>query len=361
MPFLLLLAILTFTPVIAPAQIQDSLYPKEEEVKPVQISGGVDVYYGYDFSKPNDKARLYTTQAFRHNEFNLNWAFLQADYSTDRVRSTLALHTGTYVQANYAAEPNELTRLIAQANVGVRLRQGLWLDMGILPSHIGYESTFSFENELYTRALMAENSPYYETGAKVTAEVSEQVTLQFLVLNGWQNITETNDAKSLGFSFSYTPTDQLTLSYNNYYGNEAPSGTEAKRRYFHNVYASYLLSDRLTVAGSADLGRQELWNSSETGTWYTGMLLLRYQLNTHFSLSGRAEHYNDKNQLIIATDTPDGFQTSSTTLNLNYAPAPNLLWRAEARSYHANNRIFRGEEGEKHNNLLLVTSLALKF
>ncbi|RDV17032.1 porin [Pontibacter diazotrophicus] len=359
--FTTILSLLLFiAPVFLNAQSIDSL-SIEAAATPFQLSGAVDVYYGYDFSKPVGQDRLYTTQAYRHNEFNLNWGFLQADYATDRVRATLALHTGTYVQANYADEPNELTRLIAQANAGVRLAEDLWLDVGILPSHIGYESTFSGDNEIYTRALMAENSPYFETGAQLTAAVSDQVTLTFLVLNGWQNIQETNDAKSLGFGISYTPTAQLELSYNNYYGNEAPEGVEAKRRFFNNFNAGYTFSDRFSMGASADYGRQELFGSNEKGSWYAAMLLARYRLSNHFALAGRVEHYNDEDQIIVVTGTPAGFQTSSASLNFDYIPANNFLWRFEARGYDSKDRIFYGEEETEGNNLLLVTSFSVKF
>ncbi|MFD2513308.1 porin [Pontibacter locisalis] len=345
---------------VSKAQPNDSLEFRVQD-KRFNISGGLDVYYAYDFSEPLDKERLFTTQAFRHNEFNLNWGFLQADYSTEGVRATLALQTGTYVQANYAAEPNELTRLIAQANAGVKLLEGVWLDLGILPSHIGYENTFSLNNEVYTRALMAENSPYYETGAQLTADVSEKVTLKFLVLNGWQNIQETNDAKSLGFGISYNPTERLSLSYNNYYGNEAPKGMEAKRRFFHNVYGSYIFSEKLHVAGSVDYGRQELFSSEEKGSWYAGMVLAQFKLAPRFAVAGRLEHYNDEDQIIVSTLNPNGFQTSSASLNFDYVPTPNFLWRLEARAYDSKDKVFVGEEGAKDNNLLLVTSFAVKF
>lgn len=314
------------------------------------------MYYAYDFTPPVGKNRQYTTQAFRHNEFNLNWGFIRADYAADRVRATLGLHTGTYVEANYAAEPNELTRMLYLAQAGVKLADRLWLDAGILPSHIGYESTCSLENEVYIRALMAENSPYFETGARLRAEVSEKITLELLVLNGWQNIRETNDAKSLGFGLTYTPTRQLTLSYNNYYGNEAAAGTEAKRRFFHNLYAAFAFSGRLKVAGSVDYGCQELLGSQKQGSWYAGMLLAGYLLHEKIALAARMEHYNDKYQIIVMTGTARGFQTSSASLNLDYIPAPNLLWRLEARDYEAADRVFIGE-----NNLLLVSAVALKF
>jgi hypothetical protein len=352
--FLPLLCLLWLLACGADAQAPDSLAP-------FTLSGAVDVYYGYDFSKPAGRDRRYTTQAYRHNEFNLNWAYLQADYRAERVRATLALQTGTYVQANYAAEPNALTRLIAQANAGVRLREGVWLDMGVLPSHIGYESTFSADNELYTRALMAENSPYYETGARLTAALSAQLTLQLLVLNGWQTIVETNSAKSLGLGISYTPTGQLTLSYNNYYGNEAPDGTAPKRRHFHNAYASYAFSDRLSVAGSMDYGRQEMLLSTTKASWYAGMVLAQYRVTPALSVAGRVEHYNDRRQLVVSTGTPNGFQTTSATVGVDYVPAPNFLLRLEARGYDSADRVFEGGGKSHDKNLLLVTSLSIKL
>lgn len=351
-----LLFIACFT---AKAQTTDIPVKKAENL--FVFSGAIDTYYAYDFSAPSDRNRLYTTQAFRHNEFNLNWGYLQASYQNKQVRANLAFHTGTYVQANYAAEPNELTRLIAQANAGLRLKEGIWLDMGILPSHIGYESTFSGANEIYTRALMAENSPYFETGARLTAEVAEKWTLQFLVLNGWQNIHETNNAKSLGFSATYIPSDVLELSYNNYYGNEAPEGLPAKRRYFHNFYASYEPEGPFSLAGSVDYGRQELFWSNEKGNWYAAMLIARQQLNSRFAIAGRIEHYNDPQQIIVFSGTANGFQTSSLSLNLDYIPAPNFLFRLEARGYDSEDEIFIGEEDAGDQTLLLVTSLSLAF
>lgn len=357
----LMTAALCFLTLSVHAQAVDSSYAETPVNSKISIEGAVDVYYGYDFSEPLARERLYTTQAYRHNEFNLNWGYIRARYATERVRATLALQTGTYVRANYAAEPDELTRLIAQANAGVKLGEGVWLDMGILPSHIGYESTFSGDNEIYTRALMAENSPYYETGAQSTTKVSEKLTMKFLVLNGWQNIAETNDAKSLGFGMTYNPNGKTELSYNSYYGNEAPDGGEAKRRYFHNVYASYAVSESLSLAGSVDYGRQELWGSDEKGSWWAAMIIGRYQLSKRIALASRVEHYNDSNQIIVLTDTSNGFQTSSASLNFDYVPAPNFLVRFEARGYDSKDNVFVGEGGYSERNALLVTSLSFKF
>ncbi len=182
-------------------------------VSKFNVTGAVDVYYAYDFNQPIQKDRQYTTQAARHNEFNINWAYIHLNYFDNQVRGNLALHTGTYAVFNYADEPNQLLKLVAQANAGVRIAPNVWIDAGVMPSHIGYENTLSAENEIYTRALMAENSPYFSTGVRLSAEINKELAVAVVLLNGWQNITETNSSKSIGLNINYKPSSKIELNY----------------------------------------------------------------------------------------------------------------------------------------------------
>ncbi len=99
---------------------QDST-KQQTATNPLTISGYVEGYYSYDFNKPSNNARppfLYSYN--RHNEFNLNLGFGKATYATDRVRANLSLATGTYMNANYAAEPGVLKNIF-EANAGYKL------------------------------------------------------------------------------------------------------------------------------------------------------------------------------------------------------------------------------------------------
>lgn len=87
---------------------------------------------------------------------------------------------------------------VYEAYAGFRPFAKAWLDLGIFGSHIGFESAISKDNRTLTRSIMADNSPYYESGARLTYEVDPKLTLTGLVLNGWQNIRETNQSKALG-------------------------------------------------------------------------------------------------------------------------------------------------------------------
>jgi hypothetical protein len=60
-------------------------------------------------------------------------------------------------------------------NVNGQLRKKtLWLDAGIFGSHMGFESALSIDNPTLTKSFVAENSPYYWSGAKLTYHIGEK-------------------------------------------------------------------------------------------------------------------------------------------------------------------------------------------
>ena len=132
------------------ALAQDSLSTSN----PLTFSGYIETYYTYDFNKPVDNNRpgfIYSHN--RHNEFNANLGFVKASYNAEKVRANLALAAGTYMNANYAAEPGVLKN-IYEANAGFKIgKKNLWLDAGIFSSHIGFESAIGKDNSISTSAL----------------------------------------------------------------------------------------------------------------------------------------------------------------------------------------------------------------
>ncbi len=141
-----------------------------EEPPAVTFSGFLEAYYSYDFDNPDDHKRPFFLYSYnKHNEVNINLAYLKAAYNSERVRGNLALMAGTYANANLAAESGVLKN-IYEANGGIKVSQDrdLWIDAGIFGSHIGFETAIGPSNWTLTRSILAENSPYYESGAKVS-------------------------------------------------------------------------------------------------------------------------------------------------------------------------------------------------
>jgi hypothetical protein len=139
---------------------------------------------------------------YSHNRLKepaLNIGFIQWQQTQKRFRSSVALAAGTYMMSNYEGEP-AFFPYVMEAYVGWRLptKQKLWLDIGILPSHIGFESPIGVECFTLSRSIAADNSPYYVSGAKLTIQFKNQDwSLALLGINGWQNIQRANYPNSL--------------------------------------------------------------------------------------------------------------------------------------------------------------------
>ena len=323
------------------------------------LSGYVETYYNYDFNAPTNHERpsfLYNHN--RHNEFNINLAFVKAAYNAQNVRGNVALMVGTYANANLAAETGVLKN-IYEANVGLRLSSRLWLDVGIMPSHIGFESAVSKDCWTLTRGILAENSPYYETGAKLTFSPNDKWTLTALILNGWQRIrrVDGNNTPAFGTQITYKPNDKATLNYSTFVGSDKPDATR-KMRIFHNFYGIFEVTDRFGLTIGFDIGtEQTVKNSSKVSTWYTPIVVAKYILSEKWTIAGRFENYTDKSGVIIAPD----FQVNGYSVNLDYAPLSNALLRVEGRLLQSPNAIFTKGQTTTANNFFITSSLAVSF
>lgn len=332
---------------------------------PLTTYGFVDAYYGFDFNHANTNVRpgfLYSHN--RQNEFTVNNAILGMRYDDGKVRGALGLHAGTYVSANYAAE-DQVLKHIYEAYAGFRPFEKAWLDLGVFGSHIGFESAISKDNWTLTRSLMAENSPYYEAGARFTYEVSPRLTLTGLVLNGWQNIRETNQGKALGTQIQWKPTDKLLINSSTFYGNEQPQDSLKRRRYFHDFYITYAATERLNLALVFDVGKQQSEGRRGYDTWHTGSVFVKYKLADKFSTTLRGEYYNADRGVLISSSMPARiearFLAGGTSLNLDYLPTPNVAFRVEGRYLRAQSPIFEHDNGSSRNYGNLTTSVALSF
>src|SRR4051812_26013887 len=104
-----LFLIIIFLQLAFSAIAQDSA---NKQNMPVSITGFVEAYYSYDFNKPENNDRPYFLYSHnRHNEFNINLAYVKGNYSTERVRGNMALAVGTYMNANYGAEAGVLKNI----------------------------------------------------------------------------------------------------------------------------------------------------------------------------------------------------------------------------------------------------------
>lgn len=357
-----ILAILLFSALSASAQTDTTMSASPE----VRFEGFADIFYAYDFSKPTAGYRqpfLYNHN--RHNEFNLNLGLLRATVEHGRYRGALALQAGTYASDNYAVE-DEVMRHVFEANAGIALdkQAKIWLDAGIMGSHIGFESAISTDNLTLSRSLLAENSPYFLSGAKLTFNPTPTWTLAALVVNGWQRIRRLpgNSLPSFGTQVNYAPHDNLTLNWSTFIGTDDPDATR-RMRYFNNVYGQFGLGKRTTLIAGFDIGIQQQYKGSRRyHTWYSPVLIARYKIHDMWAVAARAEHYSDQNEVIITAPAGESsFRATGLSANVDYSPAPNILCRLEGRWLKGQHNIFEIETGSTDSNFTLLSSIALRL
>ncbi len=312
MKTLLIFLTLTFSWLIIRAQ---------EEKSSLTFSGYVETYYLYNFNNPathNQPNFIYSFN--RSNEFNLNLGYIKANYSSEKIRANFALMTGTYAHANLSAEP-DVFRNLFEGNVGIKLsaKKNIWLDAGIFASHIGFESAIGKDCWSLTRSILAENSPNYESGIKISyTNAYEKWYLAAMILNGWQRIKrpDGNNTPAFGTQVTYKPSSKITVNSSTFIGNDKPDSVR-KMRYFHNLYGILQLSGKWSATFGFDIGaEQQTKRSTEMNTWYSPVIIVKFSPTDKLSLVARAEYYKDKNEVIISTGTPNGFETTGISANV---------------------------------------------
>ena len=346
---------------------KDSLW---QTTPKVEFSAYLDIFYAFDFQQPTSATRqpfLYNHN--RHNELNLNNGIAKVALTHPKYRANIAFHAGTYVNDNYANEPLSL-KFINEANIGLSLnkKNNLWLDAGVLPSYIGFESAVSMDNQTLTRSILAENSPYFMTGARLSYQANAKFSAAILICNGWQRIARlaANSLPSFGSQISYTPSSNLAINWSTFVGTDSPDSARLMR-YFSNLYLQGTPNQKLKYTLGFDFGAQQTQqqaqpNSQNMSLWLSPVAIVSYQFAPKYTAALRAEYYHDPNNAITQPNNQQPLSCFSASFNLDYRPTTNIACRLEARYFQNQDPIFFQKNNQLTNhNFILVASIAAKL
>ncbi len=331
----------------------------------IELSGFVDAFYVFDFNRPETEYR----QAFlynhnRHNETNINLGLIKISAQHHKYRANIALQAGTYSNDNYANEPGVLKNIFeASSGMSINKKKSLWIDAGIFASHIGFESAISIDNWTLTRSLLAENSPYYLSGVKLSYSPNRKVELLVLACNGWQRIQRIkgNSLPSFGTQLKLIPTQNITLNWSTFIGTDDPD-TKRRMRYFNNFYGQFQFKEKFGLIAGLDVGAQQRAKSSDTyDLWISPVCIAQFVLHKYWRAAIRAEYYQDETGIIIPTGTENGFKTTGISLNFDYAPTQNSMCRLEGRWLKSKDNIFESSSLPTNSNFIISISTAIKF
>ncbi|HEX6766743.1 MAG TPA: porin, partial [Polyangiaceae bacterium] len=325
----------------------------------IEFRAFVDAYLNvnYNFPKPQGGTNGVTHAYDPNNGFSLAWVGLDATYPAEPVGGTIALRFGPsanrIAQSCFEGTCDSEVGLSNVKQAYASLRPGgagskISLDLGKFDTPFGVEVAESQDDINYTRGVVYWYlQPLFHTGLRVGADITDELNLTALLVNGYNNTVDNNLGKDLGLKLTYTmprsdhggtlffasagylvgperqdfaqkncatdehfdpdetdgcaagaPTDGQTQS-----GLlDRPSTNFEGLRHLVDVVGSFTPDDALTLLVNGDYGVERVRDTVQEDRFvqhaFWGVMAgARYAFLEKFALAGRAEYLSD----------PDGF------------------------------------------------------
>lgn len=295
----------------------------------VTLHGYADVYYGYNINRPPDGANFMAgigTTGKRANNLTLNLAAIDVSADLDPVSVRVVLQHGTGSEVVYSAEPHgpasgpEVWKFLQIASIAYKapLGRGLLIEAGILPSHVGFEVFPSKDNWNYTRGWNGELSPYYQAGIKLSYSFTDNLSAQIHVLNGWQQVGDNNDAKTIGAQLAWNSA-RFTAALNGLFGPELPADN-THWRLFGDLLLGLQPVSWLSLMTSIDIGYQQLPGVADgpdgAALWWAAYAWARAQIRPFLAVAVRGGYFDDRDGYMTGTVQTLGEFTGTVEIRL---------------------------------------------
>jgi hypothetical protein len=283
--------------------------------KPLWHYGGfIDLGYSLNFNFPANHFFRDRSTTPKVNELNLNMVggYVRKDATeSSRWGTELLVQTGEDSKAfGFAVglpkvSDSDVWRHFGRANVSylAPVGNGLTVQAGLFNSFIGYESLYAKDNGNYTRAWIADYSPYLMFGVNAQYQFNEQWTGAFFIINDYFHLENSNSVPSYGGQIQYKPAPAWTAKETIYYGPDQSDTAIKFWRFFSDSIVEWK-ADRVTVAIDYQVGTQR--TASAPGNprdCYTGATLeTQWRIGGPWAVSVRPEFYWDRNGLMTGSE-----------------------------------------------------------
>jgi len=329
----------------ARAQKLDSVLSKVEQWKLKHLLKGLnvqvyfDAYYNGNIGGtiPTSHTYEFMTNSPYINEARLNMFDILLIYNNSWARLTAEYRIGDQPLL-LSSGSSQWTNYITQASLGFTFGKGFWIDFGYLDSQMGVESSMPINNLLSTCTV----GSYFEPNSILGANFSFVSKNEVWSLGAWAGNAFSlpygkNTHVNYGMDISYNPSDNLTISYNNYLGNIAQSGAAYyKNLMFNNLYVTYNPGPKWDIIGQADFAFQKVSSrekdSVRLGMVISGLLASRFYFLPKFAFALRAEVYYDPRNILIGskyTGRTDDFIIFGASAGLEFNPGKDAYFRVQ--------------------------------
>jgi hypothetical protein len=286
---------------------QAEQWKKRNLIKGLTVEAYIDVYYVGNIGGTIPTSHTYEFQCNSPyiNQVRVNMLDLDIQYRNRWARAAADIRFGDQPQLLAVNTTAEWVNYIHELTLGFRIYKGLWFDCGYLDSQVGVESTRPVENLLSTCTV----GSYYEPNTLLGAALSFTTTDEMWEFTCWAGNPFTvpfghNPHMMFGFDVNCNPNDDLTVSYNNAFGNTAMQGANYNQYYFfNNLFATWNPAPRWNLIVQADhaFKRREskVSDSVKGGSMVSGLIGAKYWIHPKFSLALRGEMFYDPENILI--------------------------------------------------------------
>lgn len=343
--------------------------------KDLKVEGYADFYYLYSFNRPaSGRDLLFRQFDVKHNSMSLAAATVTVSRPTSATNPlgfTLQFTAGHNTDVANAAEPGgpEAYKHIQQAYVTYAVPGSkATVDVGKFLSWIGYEGIIAPSNDVYSNSfLFYLAQPIYHLGIRATDPLTPMLTGSLYFVNGWNEVDDSNGAKSYGATLAFAPTDKLSVTANYYGGVEGSAGVNGfygtagggqSGVQLGDLIATYQVNPSLKLALNADYASVKAVDPGDPSGHFRGIAgYATEQISKTLGATIRYESVSDPDRLRSGVDGL--FHSVTGTLRYDYAP--NAQLRLEVRHDEANRDVFESENGPRKARTTVTLAHIFKF
>lgn len=325
----------------------EKLYPELSIFKCIDIAGYLDFTYEYNFNESasgNNSFRVFDTEA---NSFAVRMVQLMLDRQTqnpDDVGFRIRLDFGkdAKVITPYGFDASNFDLEEAFLTYKAPIGKGMDITLGKFATLHGAEVIEAKDDFNISRGLLFGYAiPFTHTGILFGYPFTDTVSAKLGAVNGWDNVSDNNNSKSVHGMISLAPNPKLSFTVGGTYGPEQYHNNHDHRGLVDAV-GTYKPTDKLTLIANYDYGSEEhIAPDGGNATWQGTAGYINYALTQNFSITGRVEWFSDQDGIRtgIGQDLAEGTITGEYKIN------DHLKVRLEYRHDHSNQAVFEDNEG----------------
>lgn len=270
----------------------------------------------------------------------------------------------------------------------VPVGSGIKLQAGRFVTLHGAEVIKSYNNLNYNitnSILFGFAIPFTHTGIMATYAFTDQLSLSAGIVNGWDNVVDNNDGKSVHAMLTYAPSPQFSIATSGTYGPEQTGGPVTdnhgtplfvhagrSKRLMITTLVTVKPTDQLTLILDHNYGNESDVVPRDgllrTAQWHGAAGYVIFAFTDSLSATLRGEIFDDMDGMRTLAAGVNGFGSGNQatywelTPTLTYKVIDGLFWRNEYRHDESDSkRVFPREHGFVRGQDTLATELVYTF